>query len=106
MRNKSFLSILLVALMIAEPVKANEYSNSKFISEHIESKMNKSRADSIKVRLNDIEAMDKTKLTKVETRNLRKEVKAMNKELVNGSGGIYLSVGAVLLVILLLIILI
>jgi hypothetical protein len=50
--------------------------------------------------------MDKSKLTKAKTRNLRKEVKAMNMELLNGSGGIYLSVGSVLLVILLLIILI
>ena len=101
-----FLSILLVATMVGAPVKASEYNNSKFHSKLVELKINKSRADSIKVRLNEIEAMDKSKLTKVETSNLRKEVKAMNKELVNGSGGIYLSVGAVLLVILLLIILI
>ena len=70
-----FLSILLVAIMVGEPVKASEYKNVKFISELIESKINKSRADSIKVRLNEIKAMDKSKLTKAETRNLRNEVK-------------------------------
>lgn len=56
-------------------------------------------------RLNEIKEMDKSHMSGAEKKLLRKEVKAINKDLVRSNGGIYLSVGAILLIILLLIIL-
>lgn len=55
-------------------------------------------------RLNEINAMDKSTLTSSEKKELRKEVRAIKKD-IKDSGGVYLSVGALLLVIILLIIL-
>jgi hypothetical protein len=60
-------------------------------------------ARQIETRLVQIRNMDKTNLTKVEKKELRKEVKNLRKQA--RSGGIYLSVGAIIIIILLLILL-
>lgn len=57
-------------------------------------------------RLDEIKAMDKTSLSSVEKRALRKEVRAINSDLRTTGNGIYLSVGAIIIIILLLILLI
>jgi len=59
----------------------------------------------IELRLNEINAMDKSKLTTSEKKNLRKEVKSINHKLRASGGVIYLSGGAVILIVILLIIL-
>ena len=56
-------------------------------------------------RLDEIKAMDKSSLTSPEKRALRKEVREIKSELKRNSGGIYISVGALLIVIILLILL-
>ena len=56
-------------------------------------------------RLNEIKAMDKSKLTSAEKKEQRKEIRSTKKQLRELSGGIYLSVGAVIIIILLLILL-
>jgi hypothetical protein len=59
------------------------------------------RAQQIENRLIEIRDMDKSNLSKVEKKELRKEVKSLKKEA--RSQGIYLSVGAIIIIILLLI---
>jgi Skp family chaperone for outer membrane proteins len=54
-------------------------------------------------RLNEIKDMDKSNLSNSEKRELRKEVKSLKKEIRSNSRGIYLSVGAVIIIVLLLI---
>ena len=61
------------------------------------------RAQQMESRLVEIRKMDKTNLTSTEKKELRKEVKNIRKEA--RSGGIYLSIGAVIIIILLLILL-
>jgi len=56
-------------------------------------------------RLEEINTMDKSELKSSEKRALRMEVRTIKKELATNSGGVYLSVGALLLIIILLIIL-
>jgi len=56
-------------------------------------------------RLEIIKGMDKSEMTRLEKKNLRKEVREIKKELKAISGGVYLSVGAIIIVILLLILL-
>lgn len=69
-------------------------------------------ANALTVRLSEIKAMDKTEMNKTEKKELRKEVRSINSELkVNsegtyiegGHGGVYLSVGGLLLIILILV---
>lgn len=54
-------------------------------------------------RLQEIKAMDKSDLTRMEKRSLRKEVKGIKKEMKRASNGVYLSIGAIIIIILLLI---
>ena len=65
----------------------------------------KERANTLILRLHEINDMDKSNLTSFEKKSLRKEVRSIKHELSHTNGGIYLSVGAVIIIILLLIIL-
>jgi hypothetical protein len=56
-------------------------------------------------RLSEIKAVDKSKLSKEEKKALRGEVKQIKKEMKAVSGGVYISVGAILLIALLIILL-
>ena len=56
-------------------------------------------------RLDEIKAVDKTKLTSAEKKEMRKEVKSIKKELKTMNQGVYLSVGAIIIIVLLLILL-
>ena len=61
------------------------------------------RSQQLEARLTEIKNMDKSRLTKTERRNLRKEVKEIRYE--QRHYGVYISVGALIIIILLLIIL-
>jgi predicted PurR-regulated permease PerM len=63
------------------------------------------RVQQLTQRLEEIRNIDKSELTRMEKKNLRKEVREMKKEMKALSGGVYLSVGAIIIVILLLILL-
>ena len=56
-------------------------------------------------RLEEIKTMDKSSMTSAEKKELRVEVKTIKAELRSTNNGVYLSVGAILIIILLLIIL-
>lgn len=55
-------------------------------------------------RLDEIKSMDKSSLSRSEKNSLRKEVRSIDKKMRDGNGGIYISVGALLIIILILII--
>lgn len=76
-------------------------SSSLVISKAAES----AEAKTLIIRLNEINIMDKSKLNSSEKKNLRKEVRAINTKLAPLGGGVYLSVGALVLILILLIIL-
>ncbi|MDI1317871.1 hypothetical protein [Flavobacterium sp.] len=56
-------------------------------------------------RLEVIKKTDKSEMTRVEKKELRKEVRTIKSELKSRNGGVYLSVGAIIIIVLLLIIL-
>jgi hypothetical protein len=63
------------------------------------------RALKLESRLKEIDAMDKSKLVAEEKKELRKEVKAIKHELKEVGGGVYISAGALILVLILIILL-
>ena len=63
------------------------------------------RANELLTRLDEINAVDKSNLSTTEKRELRNETRAIKKELRATSGGVYLSVGAILVIILLIVLL-
>jgi hypothetical protein len=56
-------------------------------------------------RLEEIKKMDKSSLSRVEKKELRKEVRSIKKTLRSTGNGVYLSVGAIIIIVLLLILL-
>ena len=62
-------------------------------------------AETLLNRLEEINTMDKSTLSRPEKRQLRKEVRSINKNLKTINGGVYLSVGAIIVILLLLILL-
>jgi hypothetical protein len=56
-------------------------------------------------RLEEIKAMDRKSMSKAEKKALRKEVRAIKEEMAAISGGVYISVGAILLILLLILLL-
>lgn len=61
--------------------------------------------EALLTRLDEINTMDKSELSAPEKKALRKEVRGIKHELKEQSQGVYLSVGALLIVVLLLILL-
>lgn len=63
------------------------------------------RMTEMKERVKEIKAMDKSKMTREERKALRMELRQMNKEAhaMGYAGGVYISVGALIIIILLLI---
>ncbi|MFC6876890.1 hypothetical protein ACFQZF_10275 [Flavobacterium myungsuense] len=98
-----YLMIFLVSVSIfptsatATEKNSNSISNSpKEIPAEVQVMLN---------RLNEIKAMDKSNMNRLERKALRKEVRAINTNLRSTGNGVYLSVGALLIIIILLIIL-
>jgi hypothetical protein len=62
-------------------------------------------AKTLLLRLNEINAMDKSKISSSEKKNLRIEVRTIKHHLREIGGGVYLSVGTIIIILILLIIL-
>jgi hypothetical protein len=92
----AFSPVQLKAEKIAEP-PSNELS--------VELEKTIREVEILTARLDEINSIDKKNLTSAERRELRKEVKKIEQALTLNGGGVYVSVGALLLVIVLLIVL-
>lgn len=90
-------------LLTFQPYHSNAANNATSI---VAPKPSESpEAKTLLLRLDEINAMDKSDLKWSEKRSLRKEVRSINKELRVMQDGVYLSVGAVIIIVLLLVIL-
>ena len=97
-----YAMILLVSLSsFSSPIIAAE-KNSKSPTE---TKAVQAEVAKLETRLETIRAMDKSALDRSEKRVLRKEVRAIKSELKDKRHGVYVSVGAFIIIILLLVIL-
>ncbi len=98
---KKFIYPLLVLAVLACNVNfafaATEKPKTELTAEQ------RAELNRIVSRVDEIKAMDKSKLSKEERKELRKELKEMKKKAKALGGGVYLSVGAIIIIILLLI---
>lgn len=95
-------AVLLLPLVPTELSAGSESSPTRRAT--TETPESAARAKVLLNRLEEIKDLDKSKLTSTEKKQLRKEVKSSKKELNELGGGIYLSVGAIILILVLLII--
>ena len=98
MKNLLKSGIILLMLIAATPFQMNAKTIEK-----TENKIESAEAKVLTDRLLVIEKMDKSALTRVERKALRKEVKSINTNLADLNGGVYLTTGAIIIIILLLI---
>jgi len=106
MITKNFLKVAPFAILMAIAIPANSSIIVRGASTASSSaKTEDPRSQQLLQRLEDIRDMNKSELTGSEKKDLRKEVKGIKKEMKTIKGGVYLSVGAVIIVILLLILL-
>ena len=100
-----FIKISLMLLFIPFQLNAQiatvatETSNSSAESKAA------TEANVLLTRLNEIKEMDKSNLTSSDKKELRKEVKALRTNLKEKSSGVYLSVGAIIIILLLILLL-
>jgi hypothetical protein len=94
-------AIMLLSITTIPVSASHEMNNLALANEKIES----AEAKVMMSRLEEIKAMDKSNMTSKQKRELRKEVRSIKKSMTELSGGVYLSVGAIIIIVLLLILL-
>jgi hypothetical protein len=87
------------------PLQSNAAPTSEPTSTEAPKPAESAEARTLELRLIEIKAMDKSEMKSSEKKNLRKEVKSINHKLREASGGVYLSVGALILIVILLVVL-
>lgn len=96
-------ALVLTTTVVVNPIQAANTTKMEIVTIPTTTG-NWSEEESILLnRLEEIKAMDKSKLSVAEKRDLRKELRTIKKNIKVGNGGIYLSVGAIIIIILLLI---
>jgi hypothetical protein len=108
MKPANFLKVIAIALLFAFAIPAhstalNANANSNYSTTVRDSAQDAQALTKIIVRVNEIQNMDKSNLSSAEKSDLRKELTTMKKEAKSLSSGVYVSVGAIIIGILLLI---
>lgn len=102
---KKILGAVAIVLACSVPSFSNEITPA-LTGKPATTTPESARAEELVNRLEEIKAMDTKSLSRAEKRELRKEVRSIEKEMktMNG-GGVYISVGALLVIIILILIL-
>jgi hypothetical protein len=100
MKTKNLFRTMIVIAMLAIAGPSMAASAVTTPTENVEEHVKR-----LENRLEEIKAIDKSTLSKAEKKALRGEVKAIKKEMKEIGGGVYLSVGAVILIVLLIVLL-
>lgn len=101
MKKKQFLiATALIFVFSFSSVIAKEKNTKPSLTEN-----QKARIEVITKRIDVIKSIDKAQLNREERKNLRNELIEMKKELKATNGGVYLSVGAIIIILLILILL-
>ena len=100
----SRLALVMMLFTISYASIASSTSTAGDETTKTTSTNNSIRAEQLMFRLNEIKAMDKSSMTRLEKKTLRKEVKEIKKEM-KANNGVYLSIGAIIIIVLLLVLL-
>lgn len=99
----AILSLTFIPMQ-ANTIKKGSSVTPIVLTESIEAK--EAKVKTLELRLNEINAMDKSNLKPSDKKDLRIEVRSIKDQLNSlDSGGVYLSVGALILILILLVVL-
>lgn len=103
MKNLTICTIVAAFLLSFIPMPAKASTGTNTIP--MTSTVVPADSTALIARLDEIYAMDKSSLSPSEKRELRKEVRATKKQLKHIGGGVYVSAGALILIVVLIVIL-
>lgn len=98
MKLKSFYLLIIIGLSLT----TTAFSNSLNPDNRPITANDNVRAQELTNRLNEISTMNIKEMSRSEKKELRKEVKSIKKEMKTMGGGVYISVGALLVIIIIL----
>ena len=101
MKLKSFYLLIIIGLSL----NTVALSNHLHPDSHVITANDNVRAQELTNRLNEISTMDIKAMSRSEKKELRKEVRLIKKEMKTMGGGVYISVGALLVIIIILLLL-
>jgi len=103
---KIILGIMVTCMLLAfYPIESKASVKTTPSSLVADKPAESARANTLLLRLDEIKNMDKSNLKSSEKKVLRKEVRSIQKELRTMGNGIYISVGAVIIIVLLIVLL-
>jgi hypothetical protein len=105
MKKIALLLMVVSMLMVFNPLQSNATTTIANSSLADPTASKSLEANVLILRLNEINSMDKTNLKSSEKKILRKEVRSIKHELQTMHSGVYVSVGAIIIIALLLILL-
>jgi peptidoglycan hydrolase CwlO-like protein len=105
MKKTTFFAIVLIFILSATTSFAGKSDLKNAVPVKAENKLSETEVTRLKNRVEEIRSMDKSEMTSIEKRELRKESKGI-KENVRKSGGVVYIGGGTLLLIILIILLI
>lgn len=100
---KSFLAIVAVSAFIVLAIPVTAHATKAVITVHGDPDKEIKMLSEVTQRVIEIQAMDKTNLTSSEKKALRKELLGLKKKADSLDQRVYLSIGALIIIILLLI---
>ncbi|MDP1813200.1 MAG: hypothetical protein Q8K92_01990 [Leadbetterella sp.] len=103
MKNLTLSAIAVLLFFVVAPSQLKAASPTERISVTEAKTLVEPRATVLQARLDELKAMDKSDMSFSEKRQLRKETRSIKKEMAQINGGVYLSVGAIIIIVLLLI---
>jgi len=103
---KIILGIMVTCMLLAfYPIESKASIKTNTTSLPVDKPAESARANTLLLRLDEINKMDKSNLKSSEKKVLRKEVRSIKKELTAMGSGVYISVGAIIIIVLLLVLL-
>jgi len=114
MKKLTLCLIPVFSLLILNPMSLKADTDAKPIKINLAATVKSTEANTAVVRLDEIKPMDKAALASFERIELRKEIRSIRREgkgmdeanyVEGGHGGVYISVGAAILIVLLILLL-
>lgn len=98
-------TILSLTLLPLQSFGATKEDPSSLVATKPSETAESVEANTLILRLDEIKAMDMSKLKSAEKKDLRKEVRSIKRELKTISGGVYVSAGVLIVVLIILVVL-
>lgn len=105
MKKITFCLMVACLSFTLQPLQSNATITANPLTSCVSKPTESAETKALLLRLNEINSMDKSNLKSSDKRHLRSEVRSIKHQLKVLGGGVYISVGAIILIALLLIIL-